>query len=149
MPQRDETSAGSFSPLQASLASQASSGMAQQLQAMGFSQHSASAALAATDHAGMPNSFSVGVQSFVGQLGLPSSLACWLCTGVEAAANWLLEHGGELREPPVQHVEHTAGPSGRPAMDTFSTHTAGVAGILWREQQLAATTDRHALMLLY
>jgi uncharacterized UBP type Zn finger protein len=47
-----KTTAGSFSPLQESLAAHASEGMVQQLQAMGFTQHSAAAALMATHHSG-------------------------------------------------------------------------------------------------
>ena len=68
-------------------------------------------------------------------------------SGVEAAANWLLEHPEAGEGPP----DHAAAPSAQPGpgpgttpVDSFSTQTAGVAGILRREQQLAATTDRRA-----
>ncbi len=64
--------------------------------------------------------------------------------------NWLMEHdaGANASEGPAAHPlasldEGDVSASGSlPQEQHFSVRTAGVAGILWREQQQAATTDR-------
>ncbi len=52
---------------------------------------------------------------------------------MEEAANWLIEQEQRTEAAPQSMQRHAA----------FSTQSAGVAGILRREEQLAATTDRH------
>ena len=72
-------------------------------------------------------------------------------TGVEAAVNWLVKSEGE---PPDRRDVETgqelasvvaAQPSTSRAASVFSPKSAGVAGILRREQQVAASTDRSRL----
>lgn len=64
--------------------------------------------------------------------------------------NWLMEHdaGASASEGPAAHPlasldeGDTSALGSLPQDPHFSTRAAGVAGILWREQQQAATTDR-------
>lgn len=64
---------------------------------------------------------------------------------MEAATSWLIDEEHVLQR--VEDMDSQATPLQQTTqpLAAFSTHSAGVAGILRREEQLAATTDRHDL----
>ncbi len=73
--------------------------------------------------------------------------------GTGEAVHWLMEHdaGAAASEGPAAHpltslddgdISASGSLPSLPQDQNFSTRAAGVAGILWREQQQAATTDR-------
>ena len=66
---------------------------------------------------------------------------------MEEAANWLIEQEHALQRTDVDAAQAALLSQSTQQLAPFSTQTAGVAGILRREQQLAAPTDRHALLL--
>ena len=77
-----------------------------------------------------------------------SSHMCEL-TGVESALQWLFsnEHTPGIDQP-LPGVQAPGSTAGAPRA-SFSTATAGIAGILRREEELAARTDRHAATICF
>jgi hypothetical protein len=66
----------------------------------------------------------------------------WWGTGADQAISWIFAHEGDpvLTQP---LPAGTGAPAARPEpVSTFSTASAGVAGILRREQELAASAER-------
>ena len=66
-----------------------------------------------------------------------------LYAGADQAVQWILEHQGD---PAIDQPLPALQPSPRRLADNFSTTTAGIAGILRREEQRAAATDEWALL---
>ncbi|BDA42551.1 probable vacuolar protein-sorting-associated protein 36 at C-terminar half [Coccomyxa sp. Obi] len=104
---------GKFSPLQESLAAQGTSLLVEQLVSMGFPHGRSLRAVAATHS-----------------------------SGVEAATSWLIDQEHVLQSEEDMENQATPLQQTTQPLAAFSTHSAGVAGILRREEQLAATTDR-------
>ena len=60
-------------------------------------------------------------------------------TGADEAVQWILEHQGDPGiDDPLPHVQ----PAPQRPVKSFSTASAGIAGILRREELLAAATDQ-------
>ncbi len=64
---------------------------------------------------------------------------------MEAATSWLIDQEHVLQREEDMENQATPLQQTTQPLAAFSTHSAGVAGILRREEQLAATTDRHGL----
>ena len=64
-------------------------------------------------------------------------------TGVEAAMQWALDHASDPGvDAPISSSSQSGPAGGQPQRGSFSTASAGIAGILRREERVAAQTDQ-------